>query len=355
MRLRSLLIAMILLLAAAAGAYWAAQPAGYSLLGLGGRLTPLREEIISAPTPLKGVFNQAAGQLTAGGVLAETNRHRSENSLSSLAGNTALDRAAVNKLEDMQRNQYFEHVSPAGVGPADLVSAVGYAYLRVGENLALGNFASDAALVQAWMDSPGHRANILSPGFTEIGLAVGPGIFEGERTWFAVQTFALPASACANIDPALRTSLEQAGAGIDEALAALEQQKESLNQKTLELNRSYEEIKRLSAQGNEKIKQGNEQIKKGNDVYEETGDKNQAQPYWDEGERLQAEGKQLIEQAESLQADAEDTRSEIDREREQYNLAVDAVNERIRQNKQLAGRLNQQIRAYNECLESLTK
>src|SRR5688572_23107544 len=104
--------------------------------------------------------------------------------------------------------QYFAHESPTGEGPADVIAAAGYDYVTVGENLALGNFADDRDLVQAWMDSPGHRANILEGKFTEIGVAVGRGMFEGRMTWMAVQEFGKPAADCPVVSAELQAQIE---------------------------------------------------------------------------------------------------------------------------------------------------
>ena len=109
---------------------------------------------------------------------------------------TKLHAAAMKKVQDMFLKQYFAHVSPDGRQASDLASDQNYEYIAIGENLALGNFENDKILVQAWMDSPGHRANILDRRFREIGVAAARGIYEGRTTWLAVQIFALPKSAC---------------------------------------------------------------------------------------------------------------------------------------------------------------
>ncbi|MDP3997281.1 MAG: CAP domain-containing protein, partial [bacterium] len=150
---------------------------------------------ILAPPPLRLPFSENAGQLTSAGILRATNLHRGENNVAALTANTVLDKAAQAKLADMFAKQYFEHVSPDGAGPGDVVENAGYQFIRVGENLALGNFADDTELVQAWMDSPGHRANILYSGFSQIGIATTRGTYEGQQVWIAVQEFGLPLSA----------------------------------------------------------------------------------------------------------------------------------------------------------------
>lgn len=142
--------------------------------------------------------------LTSSLVIKETNESRKANgNLAPLRENNKLDFSAEKKLQDMFAKQYFEHISPAGVGINDLGKQIGYEYILIGENLALGNFDSDKALVDAWMASPGHRANILNPKYTEIGVAVGQGVYEGRNVWMAVSHFGLPESACPAVDQVL--------------------------------------------------------------------------------------------------------------------------------------------------------
>lgn len=174
--------------------------------------SPLINEIkqeISTPPPLIGNLTGQKSYLTAAGAIKWTNVNRAENSnLPALKENAKLDQAAQLKLQDMFKQQYFEHVNPQGVGPADLATKVGYNFLTEGENLALGNFADDKALVTAWMNSPGHRANILNIKYTEIGVAVGEGMYQGHDTWLAVQEFGRPASDCPTVSSSLKTQID---------------------------------------------------------------------------------------------------------------------------------------------------
>jgi uncharacterized protein YkwD len=141
-------------------------------------------------------------------VIEFTNKRRSENgNLKPLSENLKLDLSAEKKLQDMFNGQYFEHTSPSGVKVGDLGEEVGYEYILIGENLALGNFKDDEALVDAWMASPGHRANILNEHYKEIGVVVGSGIFEGRNVWLAVQHFGTPRSVCSAVDTILYSKI----------------------------------------------------------------------------------------------------------------------------------------------------
>ena len=147
--------------------------------------------------PIIGYSNNTTeNRLTNDGVFFDTNIERGLQSLPILKRNTLLDKSAEIKLNDMFSNQYFEHVSPSGSSVSDVVNSVGYNFLVVGENLALGNFDGDAKVVAAWMASEGHRANILDKRYTEMGIAVGYGMYKGKMQWLAVQHFARPMSSC---------------------------------------------------------------------------------------------------------------------------------------------------------------
>ncbi len=201
------------------------------------------EATVVAPGPLRvaqssGVVSSSQ-TLTKEGVLLYTNAARAQNgALPALAYNTTLERSAQLKLADMFSKQYFEHVSPTGVGPADLAKTVGYAYVVVGENLALGNFENNAKLVDAWMASPGHRANILNMHYQEIGIAVGKGMYEGRETWLAVQSFGKPLSSCPTINTTTKITIDSNNSQI--ALLKVElEAKKAILESTPSHNPSY--------------------------------------------------------------------------------------------------------------------
>lgn len=143
-------------------------------------------------------------KLSKDNIIKYTNNYRNEfGGLAKLTENSKLNLSAENKLQDMFDNQYFEHISPSGAGVGDLGIQAGYDYILIGENLALGNFSDDLDLVDAWMASAGHRANILNGRYTEIGIAVGKGVFEGRSVWMAIQHFGTPRSVCPAVDQVL--------------------------------------------------------------------------------------------------------------------------------------------------------
>ena len=153
------------------------------------------------------LLSTSVGTLTREGIITDTNTQRSLNGFKMLSESVQLDASAQVKANDILARQYFEHTAPDGVTVVNLVGDQGYAYIRVGENLALGAFADDDAVVTAWMDSPGHRANILDPMYTDIGVGVAKGTYKGQHVVVAVQHFGRPASSCPAVDASLKKSI----------------------------------------------------------------------------------------------------------------------------------------------------
>ncbi len=117
-----------------------------------------------------------------------TNQKRAENGLEALSTNSQLNDAASKKADDMFAKNYWAHNSPDGATPWVFIKQSGYNYVYAGENLARGfNSAND--VVNAWMASPSHRANVLSSNFKDVGFSVKSGVLNGEQTFLVVQEF----------------------------------------------------------------------------------------------------------------------------------------------------------------------
>lgn len=193
---------------------------------------PLTREVereVTTPEPLRTERDAPEPYLTRTGSIQWTNSMRQQNGVGPLTENELLNQSAQKKLDDMFTHQYFEHNSPQGIRPADVVASVGYDYIMTGENLALGNFADDQDLIQAWMDSPGHRENMLKAGYTEIGIAVGQGIYEGKQTWMAVQHFGKPTSVCPVVDKSIKDTLDKKSEQVKAIENELDQIKKELD------------------------------------------------------------------------------------------------------------------------------
>ncbi|MED3066141.1 CAP domain-containing protein [Bacillus thuringiensis] len=111
-------------------------------------------------------------------VVELTNAERTKQGLPALKIDTELSKVARIKSEDMQKNNYFDHNSPTYGSPFDMMKKFGISYTSAGENIAQGQRTPEE-VVQAWMNSAGHRANILNNGFTHIGV----GYVESGNYW----------------------------------------------------------------------------------------------------------------------------------------------------------------------------
>ena len=97
------------------------------------------------------------------------NEIRKQNGLKELQNDWQLSRVARYKSEDMKKNNYFSHTSPTYGSPFDMMKKFGISYKSAGENIAKGQ-KTPQAVVNAWMNSSGHRENILKASYTHIGV-----------------------------------------------------------------------------------------------------------------------------------------------------------------------------------------
>ena len=136
-------------------------------------------------------FTKIFADLTQTSLFNITNETRVEMGLNSLAENIELDEAALLKAKDIIENDYFSHTSPSGLSPWYWFQQTGYSFKYAGENLAIG-FLDSEEVNQAWLDSPSHRENLLNEDYTEMGLAVLTGDYQGQETTVVVQMFGTP-------------------------------------------------------------------------------------------------------------------------------------------------------------------
>lgn len=122
-------------------------------------------------------------------LLTFTNQERSSAGLSPLQLNDELSQAAAGKAEDMMTKNYWAHISPNGTTPWDFITNAGYHYVSAGENLARG-YTTSVDVVNAWMASPEHRANVLGKSYQDVGFAVREGSLTGDNdTILVVEMF----------------------------------------------------------------------------------------------------------------------------------------------------------------------
>lgn len=149
--------------------------------------TTKQAQVTSAPTIAQLVRSNTSFEVE---LLRLTNIERQKVGLSPLKLSSRLGRSAQNHAADMARNNYFSHTGRNGSSISDRAMANGYKYSFLGENIAAGKTTPEGTIRQ-WMNSPGHRANILKREFTEIGF--GYTNFSSSRyQHYWVQVFGTP-------------------------------------------------------------------------------------------------------------------------------------------------------------------
>ena len=158
-------------------------PVFLAACGGGGSSTPesTTAQAASAPPPAAATCNLPDFQASA---MARINQWRAAGATcgtrgtsapaAALTWNAKLTQAATGHSSDMQAQNYFSHTSADGRTLANRIDATGYQWSSIGENIAAG-YATVNIVVDAWIASEGHCANLLNPGFTEVGLACVPG------------------------------------------------------------------------------------------------------------------------------------------------------------------------------------
>lgn len=124
-------------------------------------------------------------------LLNETNKRRELEGKKPLVINQKLSVAAKLKADYMFAKNFWAHTAPDGTQPWDFILKEGYEYSFAGENLAR-NFYYSKEVVDAWMNSPTHRENLLSENYDEVGFAVENGVLDGYETTLVVQFFGKP-------------------------------------------------------------------------------------------------------------------------------------------------------------------
>lgn len=149
-------------------------------------LLPVQKVASSAPQVLAYATN-----INRADLVAQTNAARAANGLAGYSENAQLNVAAQLKANDMIANNYWAHTSPSGVQPWYWFTAAGYDYASAGENLAYG-FATSDGVVNGWMNSPGHRANILGA-FQDVGHGIANGEnYQGNQNTVVVAHYGKP-------------------------------------------------------------------------------------------------------------------------------------------------------------------
>lgn len=184
----AILISSVLITSAAAESYTVVK--GDSLWKIAVKYQIGLDEIISANPQIKNPNLIYPGQIITipeqdkfvleyeKEVVRLVNKERNLRGLNSLTMDWELSRVARYKSQDMHDKGYFSHNSPTYGSPFDMMSSFGIPYRSAGENIAKGQ-ATPQAVVNAWMNSSGHRANILNSSYKKIGV----GYFADGNYW----------------------------------------------------------------------------------------------------------------------------------------------------------------------------
>ncbi|MFH9089446.1 sigma-70 family RNA polymerase sigma factor [Streptomyces sp. NPDC017673] len=128
----------------------------------------------TTPTVSRTPQAQPAPTGTVAQVVALVNKERAAAGCGPVTEDPQLDKAAQGHSDDMAARGYFDHTDPDGAGPGERITAAGYRWSTYGENIAKGQ-QTPQAVMDSWMNSPGHRANILNCAFKNIGVGVHDG------------------------------------------------------------------------------------------------------------------------------------------------------------------------------------
>lgn len=185
----SLSFALIMSISAAASAHYTIKP-GDTMWKIAVKYKVGLSEIISANPQISNPAMIYPGQtITIPSTDSKATEYENEairlvndirvsNGLKEFKADWELSRVARYKSQDMKDNNYFSHTSPVYGSPFDMIKSFGLRYKTAGENIAKGQ-SLPKAVVHAWMNSVGHRKNILNPSFTKIGV----GYVEGGNYW----------------------------------------------------------------------------------------------------------------------------------------------------------------------------
>jgi uncharacterized protein YkwD len=194
---------------------------------------------VVTPSPLQELLNRES-------IIDLTNKARELNGLSALGENPLLNTIAEIRAKDMFEKQYFAHVSPTGDQASDIAQRTGYQYKIIAENLASGRFLTNQKVIDGWMQSPGHRKNLLSAEVKELGAAITKGTMSGQETWISVQIFGLPSppvsqEMCVVPSPELLNQIQSKKAEIGDLNDSLKRIKQEIDSE----NNSIETDRRL--------------------------------------------------------------------------------------------------------------
>ncbi|TLS50067.1 LysM peptidoglycan-binding domain-containing protein [Paenibacillus antri] len=135
--------------------------------------------VINIPAAQQSTGTQSTASTFSQQIVTLVNQEREKAGLKPLLSNNSLSVMALDKAKEMYNSNYFSHTSPTYGSPFQMMNAYGIRYTYAGENIAKGQ-RTPQEVMNAWMNSTGHRRNILSPNFTHIGVGYYNGVWVQE-------------------------------------------------------------------------------------------------------------------------------------------------------------------------------
>jgi uncharacterized protein YkwD len=168
----------------------------------------IQKESIKKPTDTKTQFYKSHEAVNTTNILAIINYERNISGIRSLSFDNELNISAQKKAEDMLGRRYFSHETPGKGDITYFIDYAGYDFIKVSENLAQGDFRTSGEVVTAWMNSSGHRQNILDTAVIDTGIGIVYGTYQGFETFFVVQHFGRPRGSCPIVDKRLEGEIK---------------------------------------------------------------------------------------------------------------------------------------------------
>ena len=168
--------------------------------------------------------------LTSDNIIWYTNYYRDQHHLPPLTLSPQLRDSAYHKSLDMFRYQYFDHYRPNnGLGFDNFIDNQKYDFIKIGENLAMGDFTTSKEIVDAWMQSTPHRRNILDTTYTEIGVSVDYGVMNGHRSVIITQHFGKPKTTCPTVDQAIKGTIQSANNQLADIKKSIQDRRQTID------------------------------------------------------------------------------------------------------------------------------
>jgi uncharacterized protein YkwD len=173
-----------------------------------------------------------------------TNYERAKVNLPPLTASAQLNNSSSRKNDDMFVHQYFNHTRSGNppVGFDQFIDDQNYSFIKIGENLAMGDFSSSAEIVNAWMKSPTHKKNILDAIYHDIGVTATLGTMNGKEVYLITQHFGDPRSSCPSINATTKEAIDTLKKHITELQVTINDKQQEVTRSNHTLDPHYDSL-----------------------------------------------------------------------------------------------------------------